>query len=161
MHYEDDPFHPNNIDEDDFEYHYEPSVRSEETFPTSVNLKKNLRKNAMDPLKMVDKGYHKLAFHLKTGKKEVEVYASPTNPGFKIRDAITGARYQEYKTGSKYEDLFFKAIVVCGHQNKDGLTLFFDSPEQYERHMHATISQKDKEKWTNKCANARNFLNKE
>ena len=51
---------------------------------------------------IVDKGYHEI----KKGKKNKSIEYFVTN-GNRIRDAITGARYN-YFVGSRDEDFFFK-----------------------------------------------------
>jgi len=163
MFYEDDHFHPNNLDAETEgneldpylyqgqhvdRYAYEPSEHSGNTLET---YRKNQRKN-MDEYKMIDKGFRKITIFNKGKPIDIEYYQTLSTPGIMIRDAITGARSQENRVGSKEEDLFFKARFTIGKGDNDGPLVFFNSPEQYERHMHTTISQELKEKWHNRCA---------
>ena len=71
-------------------------------------------------------------------KVHINLYGSGI-VGTKIRNAVTGERY-DYKVGSKEQDLFF-SVALCTGENgmKESLSLFYDSPEQYENHMFQTI----------------------
>ncbi len=68
-----------------------------------------------------------------------------------IRHAISGDYYSpEYKVGSGYENLFFKVKVSTGEFGQEPITLFYDTPEQYEMHQHETVSQDIKNMWSEK-----------
>jgi hypothetical protein len=71
--------------------------------------------------------------------------------GTKIRNAVTGERY-DYKVGSKEQDLFY-SVALCTGENgmKESLSLFYDSPEQYENHMFQTIDITAKGNWYYDC----------
>ena len=81
-------------------------------------------------------------------KATVHLYGTKTSClGSKIRHAITNLQ-TEYNVGSKYEYQFFKVTFALGYDNrKEPLTLFFDSPEQYERHCFVTLNQQIKRDW--------------
>jgi hypothetical protein len=146
-----DPFSTN--DEHDFEVipdmHESYSVYS---YESSLNSNKKKMKKMNDLLNNQDKDYRKYIFNNYHKKYEVDAYSTQSTPGTKIRDAITGAR-NNYKVGSYDEDLFFKVRMTIRHvgfekdENKTETTLFYDNPEQYERHMHTTVSQEIKELW--------------
>ncbi len=67
--------------------------------------------------------------------------------GMRIRNAVTGVKYP-YLVGSRYQDKFF-SVAICTGENgmKDSLSLFYDSPEQYESHMFSTIDNERKNIW--------------
>ena len=77
-------------------------------------------------------------------------------PGNKIVNAITGLRYMDedpkykYVVGSIQEDLLFKTMISTGENGNNPSLLFYDSPEQFEKHQHMTLSQDIKEKWHKK-----------
>jgi hypothetical protein len=104
-------------------------------------------KNALDDIKKSDKGYHTWRQRVPGAAKPVkmEVYSSGYT-GTPIRDAITGERHKSYLVGSANEDLFF-SVRLPGFLGSDGITLFFDSPEDYERHMHTNVTSEMKERW--------------
>jgi hypothetical protein len=87
----------------------------------------------------------------------IEKYGSGQQ-GTKIRNAVTGQRYP-YLVGSSSEDLFFKVSDTTGRKGrKFTLTLFYDSPEQYENHCFTTVSQEIKNKWQKKHMEMRGRL---
>jgi hypothetical protein len=58
-----------------------------------------------------------------------------------IIDAVTGEPYSKYLVGSRHEDQFFKnRISNIG-------TFFYQTPEEYERHLCLTLSNEIKVKW--------------
>lgn len=146
--YNEDPF-----DNDDADFEDIPELidtYSVSSYQSTVNSKKkNLHLQQSE-----DKGFRKIKNVINGRKVEFEVYSTNTTPGIKIRDAITGAKDSRYKVGSADEYLFFKVKMTSGHidfKNKDAsTTLFFVNPEQFERHMHTSLSQEIKEIWYKK-----------
>ena len=130
-----------------------------ENFNTSYDFMENdyhyTRQEELDKLKSVDPGYTFIYRKVenKNGmleNKKIDLYTSGDD-GSNIRDAVTGKYYFE-KVGSNGEHLFFKAGLSTGECNsKNGsTTLFFLSPEQYERHFHTELSLNIKNKWVEK-----------
>jgi hypothetical protein len=53
--------------------------------------------------------------------------------------------------GRRDEDAYFKVAYSVGESAQDRYgNLFYNSPEEYERHFHTTVSQQIKEKWLNR-----------
>jgi hypothetical protein len=125
------------------------------TLASTVNSARKRTRKLLEDMKKIDKGYHKLSITVNRVKKSVEVYGSSSVPGAMIRDAITGAKNPSYRIGSSDEYQFFKAKYVGLGCGSEGITLFFDSPEQYERHMHSTVDVAIKSKWVDKCMEIR------
>lgn len=76
------------------------------------------------------------------------VYETNTTPGFRIRNAITGMYYSKYRVGSYAEDRFFKVCWATGHEGRSTpIVLFFSSPEDFEKHMLATLTPEVKQEW--------------
>ena len=138
MHYEEDHFHPSERNEHDI---------------SSLNFRD---KDYLNNLKSLDRGYNKVQRRFNKvwvdGKyyKNInfEFYTS-SDTGCKIRNAVTGYR-TNYKVGSADEDLFFKVKIVDGNCKKGSGTLFYDSPEQYEKHQFSIINTSVKELWHKK-----------
>lgn len=134
MIYEEDHFHPSEKNEFDDQYN----------------------KNIINDLKSLDKGYHKVKRNLNKvcmdGKYHkhiiLEFYVSG-DTGNKIRNAVTGYR-SSCKIGSSDEDSFFKVKMVNGECRKGSGFLFYDSPEQFEKHQFSILSQEVKEDWYKK-----------
>ena len=111
-----------------------------------------------------DRGFHVIKRKKNSrGHFLLEFYETPNVSECRIRNAITGLWYRDdhpkckYLVGSRQEDLFFKVrnstgeSEICNHENrKNTYLLFYDSPEQYERHQKTTLSQLEKEKWQEK-----------
>jgi hypothetical protein len=77
-------------------------------------------------------------------------------PNSKMVNAITGFTYRDedpkikYLVGSIQEDLLFKVCISNGENKQGPVILYYDSPEQFEKHQYITIDQSIKEKWLNK-----------
>jgi len=156
MSYEDDYYtDPTAMDNDDF-MPFNPHEDAESDY-SSVSTNRKKQRKYRDELNNIDKGYHKLKRSVNFKRTDIEVYSTGGLPGTMIRDAVTGARYKEYRVGSRNEHLFFKVALATGELGINGGSLFFDSPEQFERHFKniSFVSQVDKERWTNKCAEIR------
>jgi len=109
------------------------------------------RNHTLQNLKSLDKNYHKykkmVTVEDETGYRSqkkvlIEYYASGQIGNY-IRNAQTGISTKDI-VGSKSEDFYFK--ITIGNSNP----LFYDSPEQYERHQHGKLSTEIKEKWMKK-----------
>lgn len=75
------------------------------------------------------------------------VYETSLLPLNNIRRAITGV-VTPYKVGTKDEDLFFVVNMASAPQGrKTPARLFFDSPQDFERHCSMQVSQEVKTKW--------------
>lgn len=56
------------------------------------------------------------------------------------------------RIGSAQEDALFKVKFVTRENKLPGLLLFYDNPEQYERHTESRLSEKIKKDWHEKRA---------
>jgi hypothetical protein len=98
-----------------------------------------------------DKGF----FKLKTGRNKPSItgFSTSYHPGSTIRNASTGYFESDYmgkpiyRVGNIDEDLFFRVSLSVNGTGSETRKLFYDNPEQYERHFRATISNEIKEKW--------------
>ena len=172
MQYENDDYHPTSElleyedelgtqsegNETEMQYYNEqfgPDDACSETI--TVDSQKKKYRKMWDDAKKVDKGFHKIKRKYNHKKVEIDIYTTTHTPGRMIRDAITGNKYSQYRVGSSNEHLFFKVKVCTGELGNDSSSLFFDSPEQYERHMKCEVSQAIKEKWLKKCYEIREY----
>jgi hypothetical protein len=89
-------------------------------------------------------------------KTEIGYFTTSYIPKSKIVNAITGLKYRDEDpklkilVGSIHEDLLFKARISNGGNNQEPVLLFYDSPEQFEKHQYILLNQKLKEAWLNK-----------
>ena len=119
------------------------------------------QQSALKKVQSLNRGYHKLMRNIlvnnRTKKIELGVYGSGSQES-PIRNAETG-EYYKYKVGTMDEDLFFKNMVSIGEIPSGPLTLFYDSPEQYERHQGITLDNLIKKRWENKRQFRLNVIN--
>lgn len=135
---------------------YEPTVVSNSA--CSVNSKKNRNKKE-DVKPSVYFIYRKID---KNKRKKINIFNTSIQINSHIINATTGFpcvddNMKYYVVGSKEEDLFFKVKFVSGENNIPGITLFYDSPEQYERHMNTPLSEGTKNQYYEK---RNNFIRK-
>jgi hypothetical protein len=123
---------------------------SESTKDSSTSLKTKHKNKA----KKQDKGYEKKVKIIKDKKIIIDTYHSNDTPGSTIRHAVTGV-WLSARVGSIEENLYFK---VRDNTGKDSRSLYYDSPEEYERHMFLILSTDIKGKWTEKFAETQKYL---
>ncbi len=105
--------------------------------------------------KKADKGYEKKIKIIKDKKILIDTYHTSTTSGAQIRHAATGYILTDVLVGSLGESLYFK-VTDCS--SKEPRSLFYDSPEEYERHMFTILSTDIKHKWTDKFAETQAYL---
>jgi hypothetical protein len=113
------------------------------------------RRKELAEAKRLDPGYNKLYrtfTKVVDGEKlkkrvTIEVYTSSSTPGRMIRSAIGGAYHSSYRVGKTDEYIFFKVGMCTGECSSDSNTMFFDTPEQYEKTFNTYLSQEVKDNW--------------
>lgn len=95
-----------------------------------------------------DKGHYCTTRFVKGRRVPVEFYMSRHNVGSLIRNAVSGIKETNLRMGRIDEDAFFKVKFANGEFGQDCPgNLFYNSPEEYERHFYTTVSQSVKDKW--------------
>ena len=128
----------------DYDDRYHPS-NQDDTDKNSAKI--------IDDIKILDRGYNEIYRKVKQHNeryknKKIVVYNSG-DFGSQIRDAITG-RYTKDLVGGANEDLYFTMILATGEVKNKHSVLYFDSPEQCERHLHQKLGEKIKDTWNAK-----------
>lgn len=70
--------------------------------------------------------------------------------GTRIRNAVSGYTYEQYRVGQATESLFFKVCDCTTFSAKEAATtelLFYDSPEEFETHKRVKLAPRLKEQW--------------
>lgn len=137
---------------------YDSESYSDEDTTTS-----NFKYKIIQPIK---KGYYKFKKLLNNKVYKIGFYETNTTPGSQIRNAITGCvctnKYEFYKVGSYLEDLFFK---VCNTTIETGkrvpIIMFFNTPEEFEKHYKCVIKDDIKTNWKTKYEVAINRYEKD
>jgi hypothetical protein len=158
MTYYDDADYNNNIGYDDNDmssmvsYNNKMSMHDDESVASNVKKRRKL----IEEMKASDKDYVciKRTIMVNDQKKtvKIEFYGTNSTCGYKIRDAITGAK-SKYIVGSSDEYLFFKTALSTGTKGKEHVLLFYDTPEAYERNQHCTLSDDIKNGWRERYNN--------
>ena len=110
----------------------------------------NIQESALKKAQLLNRGYHKILRNVSNSNRiaknvEIEVYGTGSQES-QIRNAETG-EYYKYKVGTMDEDLFFKVMISNGESTSGPLTLFYDSPEHYERHQYVDLDSHSKKRW--------------
>jgi len=107
-------------------------------------------------------GHYLLYRNISGSRFNIEMYMTKNKPGIIIRHAVSGIREKNMRTGRRDEDAYFKVAYSIGECGQDRYgNLFYNSPEEYERHFHTTVSQQIKEKWLNRNMEYQKKLMKE
>lgn len=99
-----------------------------------------------------DKGFFQLIRTIKGIRVKIPCYSTRCVRGTNIRSATTGLYYTGCYVSKYDEDLFFKVRDTSGELGLKpyGNDFYYDSPEQYEKHLYTTIPQSIKDKWLEK-----------
>jgi hypothetical protein len=141
--------HNSNMDYDEYDeksYNYQESIAQS---ASTVYSSHRAKRKAMEDMLKLDSGYRVVG----KKKNKIEYYVTNMSPGTSIRNAVTGIREYNLKVGiPRNEDQFFKIrYAATGITSKFGPeSLYYDSPEQCERHLHLNIKSKTKNSWQNK-----------
>ena len=124
----------------------------EEEDASSLQSRRRSNKKREELMQM-DKGF---AILNPKSKTPIAYFHTDTNPGSTIRNAVTGIYESGHKFGSPDEDLFFKVVqsCCCAHFSEHHI-MFYDTPEQYEKHFRVTVSSDTKQKWSEKSMRRR------
>jgi len=99
-----------------------------------------------------NRGYNKITRNIVVNNRskplEMGVYTSGIQ-GSSIRNAETG-EYYKYTVGSLDENLFYKVSNSTGEFASGPITLFYESPEHYERHQNTEVDIISKRAWNDK-----------
>lgn len=116
----------------------------------SVDSNVHHQRMLIKEMKLNDPGYYKFKQCVNGEKKTVEVYSTSMLRNALIRHAVSGSKYNHH-SGSKYEDLYFSVMdvgLISNKSNKDDpRKLYYNSPEEFERHQNVTVSENLKEDW--------------
>jgi hypothetical protein len=145
------------VDYECHEYNNYFDYTSEKSAEDSFRQHKHVAKGA----RFEDKGYNRVRRSFKGDKRNmfIEYYETSASPNVYIRDAISGAIRAPYRTGTANEDLFFSVRLATGETRANGSNLYYDSPEQYERHFRIEVPESVKQTWRIRAMEARDRIN--
>ena len=139
--------------DDDDTSSYTPSIATDSNLSSGIN-----EKNKKNKIKNLDPGYFTVNRYIYNNKKnkmqktKIGLYRSSGISDHKIRNAVTGI-YEKLRVGRFESDLLYKVILATGETGNNPEQLYFDSPEQYERHFSIIVSDSVKKAWKEKYNN--------
>ena len=83
------------------------------------------------------------------GSSRFSYFETNNTHGRHIRNAVNG-QYTKHIVGSSDEYLYFSVLIATGESGQTPDCLFYESPEQYERHMRVVVSDSAKDVWRNR-----------
>jgi hypothetical protein len=126
-----------------------------ESYSSTTFTAKKARNKELDEARRLDPGYNKIYRVLKktvdgntvSKRVSIEFYTTSSTPGKMIRSAISGSYHTNFRVGKHDEDIFFKVGLSTGECNSFSNTLFFDTPEQYEKVFFVDLKPEIKNDW--------------
>ena len=154
--YEDDPYDPtldNEYDTMVMERPYSPmdspDFASVTDFSNSPRAPYSRKRNEV---KTTDPWHNSVRRVIQRQPVTIGYYHTGYTPGTRIRNAVTGTYETQFFVGRREQDLFFKVVMATGEGAngaivKDPHQLFYDCPEEYERHFGVTVPDSIKNTW--------------
>jgi len=122
-------------------YDYEQEFLSEADDMSVHTYNRNRVNEAMADMHKDDKLCFVRKYRAPDGKKKKLLIFGSGDTGATIRNAVTGEKYNGHKVGSKNEDMYFKTRLCTGEFGIDSPLLFYDSAEQFEKHVGGVVDQ--------------------
>ena len=112
------------------------------TAESDTSAKRLTRAQHIRAMKLSDPGYHSVV----RGNRRVELYSTRCNPGAYIRDPRIGSLTRD-RVGTLAERMYFKVRMTSIGDGVEPVTLFYDSPDSYEKHMRTRLPNDIKQSW--------------
>lgn len=111
--------------------------------------------NAFQSPLLEKEGYYKFKKIVNNKAYKIGFYETRTTPGSLIRNAVTGNINDFLYVGTYHEDIFFKVCnTTIDHKKRIPIILFYESPEEFEKHFKCIVQEDVKTKWRIKNAAA-------
>ena len=108
---------------------------------------KRINKRQVEKIMMVsDPDYYITSRRFGKKMKEIAMYSTNCTPGRLIRDPVFGTRCND-RVGSLAERNYFRVRMTTIGDGTVPVTLYYDCPEAYEKHMRTTVSYELKKEW--------------
>lgn len=127
-------------------YEYERDFLSEADDMSVHSYNRNRVNEAMADMHNDDKLCFVRKHRASDGKKKRLLIFGSGEIGTTIRNAVNGEKYYGHKVGSKNEDLYFKTRLCTGEFGNETPMLFYDSAEQFEKHLGGAVDRLIKDK---------------
>jgi len=137
------------------EYYTDVFQPDDECAPVVDDKKSNARKTLTEMKKENNSNFCQVQLRFKKklndrylSTADISYYKTRSQSGCPIIHAISGDVLPGV-VGSFAEDRYFKIKVTAYDEARNG-TLFYLTPEEYEKHQHTTVSEETRNKWVSK-----------
>jgi len=113
---------------------------------SNASVKRTSKRQAEKEIRSSDPDFYVTTRRVGKKMKEIAMYSTNCNPGRLIRDPVFGTRYRD-RVGSLAERNYFRVRMTTIGDGTVPVTLYYDCPEAYEKHMKTTISHELKKEW--------------
>ena len=131
------------------------SFSDTESFSDEASLSSNMKYNKQLLKFSKNTGFYRFKKNVNNKIYKIGFYETNITPGSLIRSATTGNRFEKVFVGTYMEDLFFK---VCNTTIENGkkapIIMFFNTPEEFEKHFKCVINENVKKNWNIKYEKA-------
>ena len=119
---------------------------AESVADSNASVKRISKRQVEKEIRSSDPDYYVTARLIGKKVKEIAMYSTNCTPGRLIRDPIFGTRYKD-RVGSLAERNYFRIRMTTIGDGTVPVTLYYDCPEAYEKHMRTTVSYELKKEW--------------
>ena len=113
---------------------------------SNASVKRTSKRQAEKEIRSSDPDFYVTTRRIGKKMKEIAMYSTNCNPGRLIRDPVFGTRYRD-RVGSLAERNYFRIRMTTIGDGTVPVTLYYDCPEAYEKHMKTTVSHDLKKEW--------------
>lgn len=113
---------------------------------SNASVKRTSKRQAEKEIRSSDPDFYVTTRRIGKKMKEIVMYSTNCNPGRLIRDPVFGTRYRD-RVGSLAERNYFRVRMTTIGDGTVPVTLYYDCPEAYEKHMKTTVSHELKKEW--------------
>ena len=119
---------------------------TESVAESTTSTKRISKRHAEKLIRLSDPDYYITTRRVGKKIKEIALYSTNCNPGRLIRDPVFGTKRHD-RIGSLAERNYFRVRMTTIGDGVDPVTLYYDCPEAYEKHMRTTVPYELKKEW--------------
>ena len=113
---------------------------------SNASVKRTSKRQVEKEIRLSDPDFYVTSRRVGKKMKEIAMYSTNCNPGRLIRDPVFGTRYRD-RVGTLAERNYFRVRMTTIGDGTVPVTLYYDCPEAYEKHMKTTVSHELKKEW--------------
>ncbi len=113
---------------------------------SNASVKRTFKRQSDKEIRSSDPDFHVTTRRVGRKMKEIAMYSTNCSPGRLIRDPVFGTRCRD-RVGSLAERNYFRVRMTTIGDGTVPVTLYYDCPDAYEKHMKTTVSHELKTEW--------------